>query len=280
MYWCKRYCYLTALIAIMSSDVMAAGYALGLGAESDTAGGRAVSAFGDVGLGDNTWISAAAATTRTGGDLNLDTVYFDIGIDHSFNPVGIRLAASYWGDDEILDSVDLRASLYVRGEPGYLSADYERREFNFTFQALSNPRQIRTTQFSSDGFGLTGRIKASERINLFAGAMSYQYSRDLRLQPDIDVLIDFSSSRLSLMNSLLDYRTYAGIEWRFGLASVDLRAEQWQTAIDGSKVNSIGLGLLTPVSDRGDMEYRFMFDDSDRYGQTVSFAVYYYYFGG
>jgi hypothetical protein len=27
------------------------------------------------------------------------------------------------------------------------------------------------------------------------------------------------------------------------------------------------------------MEYRFMFDESERFGQTVSFAIYYYYFG-
>lgn len=264
----------------MSSDVMADGYALGVGVESDTAGGRAVSAFGDVGVGESTWISAAAATTRTGGSLNLDTVYFDLGLDHSFDPVGIRFAASYWGDDDILDSADLRGTMYLRGKAGYLSIDYERRAFDFTFRSLLNPRQLRTTEFTSDGVGFAGRINASEKVNVFAGGTTYQYSRDLRIQQSIDTLINFSSSRLSLMNSLLDYRGYVGIEWQFGLASVELRAEQWQTAIDGGQVNSFGLGLVTAVSDHGDMEYRFMFDDSEYYGETVSFSIYYYYFGG
>ena len=42
--------------------------------------------------------------------------------------------------------------------------------------------------------------------------MDYRYSRDINLQESIDILSFFSTSRLSLMNSLLDYRASGGME--------------------------------------------------------------------
>jgi hypothetical protein len=280
MYWCKRLRYLTALSALFCGDAMAEGYVLGLGAESDTAGGRAASVFADLGVAEKTWLSGAAATTQTGGDLGLDTIYVDAGIDHSFDPVGVRIGAAYWGDADILDSVDLRGSVYVSGDLGYLSADYERREFDFTFASILNPDVRRTTEFSADGFGMAGRIKATERTSFSFGGTSYRYSRDINLQPNIDILSALSTSRLSLMNSLIDYRAYVGADLRFGLSSIDLRFEKWQTAIDGGKIDSVGLGVLTPASDRSDLEFRFVYDRSENFGRTISLSAYYYYFGG
>ena len=89
----------------------------------------------------------------------------------------------------------------------------------------------------------------------------------------------FSISRLSLMNSLIDYRASGGVEWRFGLSSVDLRIETWQTAVDQGRVNSIGLGMLTPVSGATDMEFRFAYDESENFGSTISFSFFMYYLG-
>ena len=280
MCWCKRLCYLAIFCAYYSSVAAAGGFVLGLGVETDTAEGKAVSGFADFGVGDDTWLSAAAAMSRTGGTLNLDTVYFDGGIEHSFGLFGARAGAAYWGDKDILDSVDLRGSLFVRGDQGTLSANFERRDFDFTFQVPQFPDRLRTAEFSANGLGLSGRLVTTQRTSLFFGGMSYQYSRDISLQPNIDVLRLLSSSRLSLMNSLLDYRGYAGIEWRFDLTSVDLRFEQWQTAIDQGKVNSLGLGVLMPIADRNDLEIRLSYDESDHYGRTLSLAAYLYYFGG
>lgn len=266
--------------ALLCGNATAGDVVLGLGLESDTAGGRAASALGDFGIGDDTWLSAAAATTRTGGALELDTRYFDAAIEHAFGRVGIRVGAAYWGDKDILDSADLRGSVFLRGDHGALSADYERRDFDFTFQPLAGSDQRRTAEFKADGVGLTGRLNTSPRTSLFLGGMSYKYSRDIRLQPRIDLLRSLSTSRLSLMNSLLDYRGHAGIEWRFDLTSIDLRFERWQTAIDQGKVNSLGIGVLTPVADRSDLELRLAYDQSQNFGRTVSFAAYLYYFGG
>ena len=89
-----------------------------------------------------------------------------------------------------------------------------------------------------------------------------------------------SASRLSLINSLIDYRVNVGVEYRFGLRSVDFSIGTWKTAVDQSKVDSYTFGFLTPMTDRTDIEFRLSFDDSESFGNTTALTVYLYYFGG
>jgi hypothetical protein len=262
-------------VAATESD----GFILGFGGEADTAGGRAVAAFGDLGVTKKTWLSAMLAQTMTGsGPRSLDTVYAGLAIDHWFEPVGIRVAAAYWGDDEILDSTDLRTSIYFRNEALSISADYERRNFDLTIGANVLPRP-RVIEFYGDGYGAKARLVVGDATALSLGGMGYSYSRDISLQPDIDILRIFSSSRLGLMNSLLDYRFSAGIDWSVGSRTIDLQLERWQTVIDQGYVDSIGAGLLTPVNQFSDVELRFSYDYSDTFGKTITLSVFYYFFG-
>jgi hypothetical protein len=270
----------TALLLLTGvSAAESDGFILGFGGEADTAGGRAVAVFGDLGVTRETWLSAMLARTTTGsGPRSLDTVYADLAIDHWFEPAGIRLAAAYWGDDEVLDSSDLRASIYFRNDSLSISTDYERRNFDLTIgtNVLLRPRVI---EFYADGYGAKARLDVGDDTALSLGGMSYSYSRDINLQPNIDILRIFSSSRLGLMNSLLDYRFHAGIDWSVGLRTIDLRLERWQTAIDQGYVDSIGVGFLTPVNQFSDAEMRFSYDYSDTFGKTITFSVFYYFIG-
>ena len=126
-------CVLLSLVALTAH---AEGYVLGIGVDGDTAQGRSVTAFGDFGVAERTWLSAMASTAETEGIIrNNDTAFADLGLDHWFRPVGVRIGASYWGNSDILDSRDVRASLYVRGEAGSLSANYEKRRFEFDLQS-------------------------------------------------------------------------------------------------------------------------------------------------
>lgn len=268
-----------AIYLVLAPVVEAAGYVVGIGAEGDSVEGRAISAFGDFGFGENTWLALAAGVSRTEGFLRTnDTRFVDAGIDHWFKPVGIRLGGSYWGNPDILDSRDIRASIYARGKTGSISLEYEKRYFEFDLQ--SDALRGRTAEFRADGWGLNGRVELSEKISFLIGGMAYDYSRNLRLQPDIDLLAYLSSSRLSMINSLIDQRFNAGLEFDFGLKSVDITAGRWQAAMDGSNVDSYSLGFLTPVSDRLDMEIRISRDDSETFGSTTALSVHFYYFGG
>jgi len=266
-------------LALLPAAVQAEGFVLGIGAEGDSSDGRAFSALGDFSVGGKSWISFTASAAETQGIIqDNQTVLGDLSFDHFFEPVGIRIGAAYWGNSDILDSRDINGSLYVRGKAGSLSANFEQRKFEFDLQ--SDLLQGRTAKFSADGWGLSARLSLGERVNLYLGGMVYDYSRNLRIQPDIDVLAFISRSRLSMINNLIDDRFNVGVEFKFGLRSVDVTAGQWQTAIDGSTIDSYSIGFLTPLTDRTDAEIRFSYDESEVYGRTTAVSFYLYYFGG
>lgn len=252
---------------------------LGFGGEADSASGRAVVLFGDLGVSKKTWLSATVAGTRTGGfSGGLETLYADFGIDHWFEPIGVRLGGGYWGDDDLLDSSDFHASIYYRNDVMSVSADYEWRDFDFTFFNAFLPAP-RVVEFQGEGYGLSTRFNVSDKVSMSLGGMTYDYSRNINLQPNIDILRRFSTSRLSLMNSLLDYRATLSIDRNFGERNASFVIEQWQTAIDQGVVNSFGIGLLTPMGDFNDLELRFSYDQSDDFGSTVTLSAFFYFFG-
>ncbi len=280
MSFIKRISGLTLACLVFNGDAAAAGYVLGIGAAADTEDAFAATVFGDIEIGEDTWISATYSSTETdvlvGG---FQTDFYEIGIDHYFNALGLRLSAGAWGDPDLLDSTDIRASLYYRDDIASFSADYERRNFDFVFETLFT-RERREIGFHADGWGMTNRVQFSDRLTFRLSGMHYEYSRRIRVDPNIDVLRFLSASRLSLINSLIDYRIDTGVEYRFGLRSVDVSAGTWKTAVDQSKVDSYSIGFLTPMTDRTDIEFRLSFDDSENFGSTTAVTVYLYYFGG
>lgn len=271
---------LLAAFAVCAGDARAGtGYVLGLNGEADNAGGRSVGAFIDYGATENTWLSGVIARTDTSGVLGgLQTMYLDAAVEHAFGVFGVRAGAAYWGDRNILDSTDLRGSMFFRGKKASVSFDYELREFDFVYISPFDDR-VRTVEFAANGIGAAGSLRLTENSRVFVSGMRYDYSRDIRLQPEIDSLRLLSSSRLSLMNSLIDYRVSGGVEFRFGERSLDLTISNWQTAVDGGKVRSISFGFLTPSGPASDLELRLAFDESENFGNTFAFAVSFYYFG-
>jgi len=279
MPWSKRSTIL--LLAFLSGgNVMAGdGYILGLGAESDTSDSLAFSAFGDFGITEKTWVSVTAATAEAEGAFSqLNTLYGDIGLDHYLDPIGIRIGAAYWGDEDILDSVDFRGSLYVRTKSVSLTVDYERRNFDFLFN-LEPFLEKRQVEFEADGYGLRFRAAAGKRVSLHLRGMSYDYSVDLTRLQNISDLNFLSASRLSLANSLLDHRVDGGIDIEFGLKTLSLEAGRRQTAIDSGRVDSVSAGFLFPASDASDIELRVGYDDSEDFGGTTVFSLFWFFYG-
>ena len=94
----------------MASTSLAAGdgFMIGGGVESDAlkTGSACVGDRRCRGSQRDTWLSAglAKSTVDLGRGLDLESVFADIELDHYFDPVGVRIGASYWGDSDILDS--------------------------------------------------------------------------------------------------------------------------------------------------------------------------------
>jgi hypothetical protein len=268
------------LVLILADRAASAeGFVLGAGVEGDSADGRAYSVFGDFGLRENTWLSLTASSVDTEGIIaDNRSLLGELALDVWFDPVGLRVGVGYWGNSDILDSRDLKASAYMRNNFGSLALDYEWRDFEFDLQ--SAPLRGRTATFSANGWGISSRLRLGERVSVFVGGMKYAYSRNLRIQQDVDTLTYISRSRLSMINNLLDHRFDIGAQYDVGLRSFDVTAGQWQTAIDGSTVDSFSIGFLTPASNRVDIEFRLSYDDSEVYGNTTALSFYLYYFGG
>ena len=230
------------------------GFLIGGGIESDTEDGLRGSFVAGAGLGDATWVSGAvsqsAVELQNGRDI--DTLYADAELDHFFDPVGFRVGVSYWGDSDILDSNDWRASLYVRGEKVSLGAEYEFRDFDFIVPSI-DLASVREFMFDADGIGLRARIDVSDNVRLSLAGKSYDYSVDFLPDENRDVARLFTVSRLSLINSLISSRASLALTIDRGLKSWELNFATWEGEIDRSRTNSFTVRYLTPIGNKTDI---------------------------
>lgn len=257
------------------------GYIIALGIEADTADGLATAVSGDVGVTEKTWLSGTLARNTVDLPLgsSIDTWFASIGLDHYFDPLGIRIGAAYWGDSDVLKSNDVPAALYWRNDKASVSLNYIYRDFRFELpQTDFFPGRV--FRFDSSGVGISGRVSLTDSMSLGVGGMDYDYSVNLRLDRNAGLLDLLSFSRFSLINSLVDYRVNAffGIDvgrnyWEFDLGT-------WKGEVDGGTTTSATLRFLTPLGARNDIEFGLGVDDSDLYGTVTFFSVVLFFYGG
>ncbi len=276
MHWFRA----SALLLLASPTLAAEGYIVGVGLEVDNVDASAGSLSGEIGLTKKTWLSAAAAKSAVDlpRGVQIETIYGDIGVDHWFDPFGIRLSVAYWGDDDILDSNDARGSLYWRNDKVTLAGEFEYRDFSFNvFRDDLRPGQ--DFRFHANGTGLSARIELTDSIDLSLSGIDYDYNVNLSIDANRRILEFLSVSRLSLINSLIDYRTRIGLGIDVGERRWNLDFATWKGEVAGSKTNSTTLRFLTPLSDNSDIEFGLGIDDSDDYGSATIFSVFIYFYG-
>jgi hypothetical protein len=267
---------------LVAGNTLAAGNGamFGGGIEVDTDDGFSGSLIGSWGFSENTWLSAAVAKSsvelRSGHDL--ETLYGNLEFDHFFDPVGVRLAVAYWGDSDILESRDWRASLYWRGEKAMLSADYEYRDFELTTPGtdLSPGRRI---LFDADGLGATLRLDLGKTADLRFSAMKFDYSVPFRPVQDRDVVDLVSVSRLSLINSLDDHRASITFGLDRGLKRWEFDVTTSEGAVAGARTNSYTVRYLVPISDKSEIEIGLGYDDSEVYGEVTFLSLHVFFYG-
>ena len=269
------------LLLLASGALANDGYIIGFGLEGDTADGLSASVLTDFAIARNTWLSAAAAksTVELPRNDSIDSWYGDLGIDHWFDPVGVRLGLSYWGDNDTLDSNDWRSSVYWRSDKAMIAADYEFRDFRFVLPA-TDFFPGRVARFDANGIGLTTRFNVTSRTSFSLYGMDYDYSANLRLDQNRPILDLLTFSRLSLINSLVDYRAGVrlGVENAQQYWSLDLSSTKGE--VDGGTTRSATLRLLTPLGKGSDVEISLGVDDSDLYGDVTFLSVFLYFYGG
>lgn len=270
-----------ALLVLAGNALAAEGYIVGIGVEGDSADGVGASLIGDIALAENTWLTGAIARNKV--DLSrlqsIETWYGDLGIDHWFDPFGVRLGVAYWGDSDILDSRDTRGSLYWRGDKAMLAADFEFRDFRFELPA-TDFFPGRLARFDANGIGLSTRFDLTEKLSLGLQAMDYDYNLDLRRDRHRGIMDLFAFSRLSLVNSLVDYRAGMTLGLEAGKQHWQLGLSTQKVEIDGSVTRSATLRLMTPISEGSDIEFSLGVDSSDLYDTVTFLSVFLFFYGG
>ncbi len=272
--------FLLVLLVAGSAHADIDGYLLGGGLETDSDEGLRGSLIAAVGLSDRTWLSGgfAASSVDLASGRSSDTVYGDIELDHHFDPVGVTVGAAYWGDPDLLDSVDLRTSVYYRNDKFMLAGEYEYRDFDL----IIPPTQIfpgREFAFDADGIGARIRYKFTESFSMSAAAMRYDYNVDFRPNENRDVVSLATVSRLSLINNLIDSRASIDFAFDLGEQRWELDYSTWTSALDQSRTRSVTINYLRPLSIRTDIEFGLGYDDSDLYGDVTFFSIYLYVYG-
>ena len=281
MSWRKAVPFLLLLLLLLAGRVVAGeGYVLGAGLEGDSQDGFAVALIGDFGVAKETWITAAVARYSAESALSqdLDTWYADVGIDHWWNPIGIRAGAAYWGDSDTLDSTDLRGSAYWRNDWLSISGDYQHRDFDIVLPA-TDFFAGRKAGFSADGIGLSARVEITDTVSFSLSGMDYNYDVNLKLDSNRPLLQLLTFSRLSLINSLVDYRATATLALDAGKRRWNFDIGTWKGEVDGATTRSATVRFLNPINDRSDIEFALGVDDSELYGNVTFFSVFLLFYG-
>lgn len=277
MRWSKCLLLLLASAAAQADD---RAYLLGAGVEADDEDGLRASILAGIEVGDSTWLSGAlsSSTVDLGSGDGSDTVYADLELDHFIDPVGMSVGVAYWGDPDLLDSVDIRGSLYTRGETFYLAAELEHRDFDFIIPP-SDFFVGREFAFTADGIGARMRLRFTDSFSVALSGIQYNYSVNFRPNENRDAIRLITVSRLGLINSLIDSR--AGVDFLFdaGARRWQLNYSTWEGALDRSRTNSVTISYLHPATARSDLDFSIGYDDSDLYGDVAFASVYWYFYG-
>ena len=270
-----------AVLLLLAVNASAAGdgYMIGAGVESDTEDGASASVIAAVSIAENTWLSAGVAksSVELARGRDIEPLYADLELDHLFDPVGIRLGVAYWGDSDVLESNDWRASIYWRGEAVELAAKYEFRDFDFIIPSTDFLTE-REIMFDADGLGASAKFQMSENTSLRLSGIKYDYSVPFRPVENVDAASLLTVSRLSLINSLVDHRGNITLSIDHGLKNWEIDVATWEGVIAGSRTNSLTLRFLTPMTKRSDIELGLGYDDSELYGDVTFFSLYVYFY--
>ncbi len=276
MFWSRT----LALVVFAAPAWGIEGYVISAGVEADNEDATAISLATDIGIAKETWLSAAIASSRIDlpRGISVDTLYADIGIDHWFQPVGVRAGVAYWGDSDVLNSIDYRGSLYWRNDRASIAGNYEFRDFTLElFRGDAVPGRSR--EFHANGAGLSARIELGSSFDLSLSGMNYDYNVDLGLAVNRPIVDFLSVSRLSMLNSLIDYRARAELGVDVGQRRWSLDYSIWKGEVDGRETQSVTLRFLTPMGHRSDIEFGLGVDHSDDFGSVTLLSVFLYFYG-
>lgn len=254
---------------------------LGLAAQGDENSNSSMLATVNWGVTPATWLTftTSRSTSSTNrADVKADSIV--LGVDHRFASIGVAFDAEHWGDPGVLETQDLRGTLYVDRERFRVAVTYEDRGIDIPF-TVTGPlgRQVsRTVNVPAHGVALDARVVPAALWTIYLSAGDYDFERDLSLLPRIGRFNLLSTSTLTLANSFVDRVRMIGMQREFGAVAFNFSFMRDRSAIDGSMLDTTSAAVLFPVGRRFDLEVQVGDGRSDLFGTGLyaglSFLVY------
>ncbi len=270
-------------VAQETLDEISNPWVLGVSTQFDDTNSQSLLATFDWGVNSSNWLGFAWGESRSPGTrADLEAEALSARLDHRFGVVGFTVEAERWGDSSALESSDYSGSVYFRTERFRLALEQERRdiEIHFTLPGLADRPLRRTANADADGTSLSLQYWPTERLQLYALARRYDYSRNLAVVPRIDALNLLSTSALTLANSLVDEESLFGFQLVLGQRLLDVGYGHDRSAVDRSELESINFSFLLPVSRRADLQIDVGRSNSDVFGAGLYGGLLFMFHGG
>lgn len=254
---------------------------LGIGAQTDEVGSDSALATLQWGIRPNSWLSVTAGNSSSPADrADVEASTLALGFDQRFDRVGFTLGIEHWGDSGVLETDDLRGTVYFDRQRWRFGFGFATRDIEIPF-TLSGPfggTQQRTVSVGAERYSVDVRTAVGERWSLYFGLAEHDYERDLSVLPRIDRFNLLSTSTLTLANSFIDHERSVGVERVFERVVLNFRVATDRSAIDDSRLDTFDAALLLPIGRRVDVEVnlghgRSSLFDSGLYGGLL-FLVY------
>jgi len=282
MFCCKRRTWLVLLVScglaqaqtVEPDAEITRPWAVGIAAQADENSSSSGLLSFNWGVSPDTWLSFTAGNSRSPRDrADVSVKSLTAGLDHRFGWFGAAFELQRWGDPDALESSNYLLSLYAIGERFRVGFDHQERDSDIHFQTLGllDRPIMRTVGMKSEGDGLRWRVEPAPQWQLYGSYMSYDHSRNLSLLPRIDALRLLNSSTLTLANGFIDEEMSFGVERTIRSSVLNVSYSQDRSAVDRSKLKSLNLAVMFPVSRRIDLELnigtsRSELFDNDLYG--------------
>jgi hypothetical protein len=232
-------------------------WVFGVAGQTDDEGNDSLLATFNWGVTKGTWLSFTGGRSSSPEDrASVDADTLVASVDHKFGAVGVAFEIERWGDEDALETSDLRGTVYYGRERYRIGVGYEHRDIDIPFTIVGplGGRISRTAELQSDSLGIDVRVQPAAGWQIYFSATEYDYDRDLAPLPRIAQFNFLSASTLTLANSFIDHERVIGFDKELGAKLFTVTYATDRSAIDGAKFTTFDAALLFPIGKRVDLE--------------------------
>ncbi|MEN7344334.1 MAG: porin [Pseudomonadota bacterium] len=260
-------------------------YAIGAGFSIDNADGMTGLILADLSFNDAASLSATLGTTRAAAEPDdLATREWSLGARYDFGPIGVEARGGQTGDPDDFDADDLMVGIFHSGDQWRFFAQYLERDIDLSLRTtLTRDSFVVSVPLKADGVRVGASFRSKGNWRFSANHLRYDYDRDLSILGGRFIVSRLTPTTLTLATSLLEESTTVGMEIpQRGNRAVTLGASRDTLAGNLGSVDSITVGWLTPIGQRGDLDLSLgasRGDDLIGDETTVFFSALYLFYG-